>query len=86
MLWGVGMSSIYYSENIPCVQYGTGEDAPIYYRVCPKCGRYVKADDISTIPEYLDTNALCKKCGRVSMPFAAWSCELEDWQVCFGED
>lgn len=65
-------------EKTPIVQYGSGEDAPIYYRICPECGRYVKADEKSTIPEYLVANATCKIHGRVKMPFCAWACEYEE--------
>ena len=67
-----------YGENSPIVMYGEVDGCyPVFYRVCPKCGRYVKADDASRIPEYLgkDPNATCKKCGRVQMPFAAWLTE-----------
>ena len=65
-------------EDVPTVQYGTGCEAPIYYRVCPVCGKYVKADDVSTIPEYLKTNAICKKHGRVAMPFCYWGEEVDN--------
>lgn len=61
----------------PTAQYGTGEDAPIYYAVCPNCGRFVKPDKKSTIPEYLESNATCKKCGRVKMPFCCWESSLD---------
>lgn len=60
-------------ENTPTVWYGEGEESPVYYRVCPVCGRYVKADDRSTIPEYLVANATCKTHGRVAMPFCCWA-------------
>ena len=67
-----------YSENTPIVVYGDGEYSPIYYRICPKCGRYVKADERSTIPQYLESNATCKVHGRVTMPFAGWAYDWED--------
>ena len=60
-------------EKTPTVCYGSGEDSPIYYRICPICGKYVKADERSTIPEYLATNAICKIHGRVAMPFCGWA-------------
>ncbi|MBO7070545.1 MAG: hypothetical protein J6W09_04550 [Bacteroidales bacterium] len=64
-----------YGENTPTIAYGpdSGEWF-VYYRVCPKCGRYVKPDDGCRLPEYQrnDPNATCKKCGRVQMPFAWW--------------
>ena len=60
-------------EKTPTVCYGSGEDSPIYYRICPECGRYVKADDRSTIPQYLVANATCKIHGRVAMPFCDWA-------------
>ena len=62
-------------ENSPIVIYGHERDeSPMFYRVCPKCGRFVKADDATQIPEYLQDkpNATCKRCGRVQMPFAGW--------------
>lgn len=65
-------------KNHPVVQYGSGEDTPIYYRICPKCGQFVIPDEKSTIPEYLESNATCKKHGRVKMPFACWLSDLED--------
>lgn len=65
-----------YGENIPTVAYGpTWEgDYHVWYKKCPKCGRYVKADNQCRIPEYQgkEPNATCKKCGRVQMPFAWW--------------
>jgi hypothetical protein len=65
-------------ENVPTVQYGHREDSPIYFRICPECFRYVKPDEKSTIPEYLESNATCKKHGRVKMPFCAWASDYED--------
>jgi hypothetical protein len=46
-----------------------------YVRICPKCGRFVKADD-NVMGRGIDSdwiparqpNATCKKCGRVEMP------------------
>ena len=72
-----------YGENTPTVGYGPVDDCwCIFYRVCPKCGRYVKADERSKFGEYLhDTpNATCKKCGRVQMPFAWWWTDEGDEQ------
>ncbi len=42
--------------------------------VCPKCGRYVKADAKLTtdISGPVGTNATCSKCGRVTMPFEGY--------------
>ena len=44
--------------------------------VCPICGRFVKADDnVSMRGEQVDfeqSNATCKKCGRVGMLFEGW--------------
>ena len=63
-----------YGEDCPVVYYGNGEaeEGYIHFRVCPKCGRYVKADKQSRMPEYSESNATCKKCGRVQMPFFGW--------------
>jgi len=65
-------------ENVPTVQYGHGDDSPVYYRVCPVCSRYVKPDNASTIPEYLIDNATCKKHGRVKMPFCCWASDYDE--------
>lgn len=62
-------------EKSPVVKYGwPDDDSPVFYAVCPKCGRFVKADEKTKKPEYLgnEPNATCKKCGRVQMPFAGW--------------
>jgi len=49
----------------PTIVYGEGAT---FTRVCPNCGRFVKADDMSAAhPE--EPNATCKKCGRVEMNF-----------------
>ena len=64
-----------YGENTPIIVYGPHEDYyHAYYRVCPKCGRFVKPDPATRIPEYqgAEPNATCKKCGRVQMPFCTW--------------
>lgn len=67
----------YTGENWPMVQYGKGEYSPVYFRVCPVCSRFVKADQRSTIPEYLKTNATCAVHGRVAMPFCCWASDAE---------
>jgi hypothetical protein len=45
----------------------------LFIPVCPKCGRFVKADKAVTVNglgEYVSKpNATCKKDGRVEMPF-----------------
>lgn len=65
-----------YGEKTPTVMYGPTWDGEyhMYFRVCPKCGRFVKPDDKCAIPEYqsMKPNATCKKCGRVQMPFVDW--------------
>lgn len=64
-----------HGENTPIVAYGEVDGSyPVFFRVCPKCGRFVKPDDASKYGEYLgkEPNATCKKCGRVQMDFAWW--------------
>lgn len=61
-------------NKYPTVMYGDTEDAPIFYRICPKCARFVKADNKSHMPG-IAPNATCKKQGRVEMPFMAWAGE-----------
>lgn len=51
------------------------EGGATFIPVCPKCGRFVKADP--TIWENDETisdkpNATCSKCGRVEMPFEGY--------------
>ena len=54
------------------VVYGDGEGAT-FIPVCSKCGRYVRADKSVRMNDLGETkggtNATCKKCGRVLMPF-----------------
>jgi hypothetical protein len=53
----------------------------LFWRVCPKCGRFVKADPTirlalikstrdSWVPSFapVEPNATCARCGRVGMP------------------
>lgn len=58
------------------VAYGSTDDEKgqaIFVPVCPKCGRYVKADAEVAIREEYGlspiSNATCSRCGRVNMPF-----------------
>ena len=51
-----------------------GEECATFVPVCPKCGRFVKADESiefakdGSIGDNLPANATCKRCGRISMP------------------
>lgn len=58
-----------------------GDEGATFVPVCPKCGRFVKADEavsfaaddsrismIATVKPRTP-NATCVKCGRVGMPF-----------------
>jgi len=74
------MNEVEFGENTPTVAYGEdGDDLQIYFRICPKCGRFVKPDARVHLPEYQgnDPNATCKKCGRVQMPFAGWGSDFQ---------
>lgn len=62
-------------NNYPTIMYGTGAGAYVFYRICPYCGRFVKADDQSSGPD-TKPNATCKKHGRVEMPFVDYAGEL----------
>jgi hypothetical protein len=50
----------------------------VYFRVCPKCSRFVKADKTILVQgsgeEAIvhEPNATCKKHGRVEMPFMGY--------------
>lgn len=68
------------SEYTPTVMYAAVDGCiPVYYRTCPKCGRFIKPDDRTRIPEYQgdEPNATCKKCGRVQMEFCTWVDEYD---------
>ena len=55
-----------YMES-PRIVYGDGMQ---FIRVCPTCGRFVKADEVTysnEMGEYKE-NATCKRHGRVKMP------------------
>lgn len=70
-----------YSEKTPITVYGKqGEDSFAYFRVCPRCGRFVKSDDDCKMPAYQksDPNATCARCGRVQMPFLGWCIDEDD--------
>jgi hypothetical protein len=59
-------------ENLRRITYG--DTGARFLPVCPKCGRFVKADDEMMFNDDDDfdrekSNAMCKKCGRVQMPF-----------------
>lgn len=59
----------------PLVSYVGGA---AFARVCPVCGRFVKADDTITVRGLDDRvdektpNATCKRHGRVAMPFLGY--------------
>ncbi len=59
--------------DAPRVTYVTGDEAVAsFVRVCEKCGRFVKADDVVRVGfDGLDPgpNATCSKCGRTRMLF-----------------
>ncbi len=65
-----------YANNSVWVSYG----GLTFVRVCPKCGKFVKADPEITVNEELPAdqgcnakeNATCKRCGRVRMPCEGW--------------
>ena len=62
-------------ENFRRVSYAGPDHVgdPVFVPVCLTCGRFVKADGSIFVNELGrfrdDSNAECKKCGRVSMPF-----------------
>lgn len=88
------MSVLDHGEGTPIISYGpiAGENCyMVFWRVCPKCGRYVKADEAVKMPEYAGDkpNATCKKCGRVQMEFCTWDYdEVDDayaeHEYCYG--
>ena len=63
------MVNDYAYEGVRRVVYG---DGATFVPVCTGCGRFVKADKAVRVSESglrRGTNATCKKCGRVEMPF-----------------
>ena len=61
--------SEYEYAGVRRVVYGEGA---MFVPVCPKCGRFVKADMrvyIKATGLAQGTTATCSKCGRVEMPF-----------------
>jgi len=56
------------SPTTPLVSYGKLGDEPLtFVRLCPNCGKFVKADDFVEDPVAGEDNATCAKCGRVTM-------------------
>lgn len=67
-----------FEKSYPLVQYveSTEENSMMYIRLCPNCGRFVKADDRSAPPFTGKPNATCPRCGRVEMPFYGWVADM----------
>ena len=63
-------------QNLRRVCYNCGgEGVAVFVPVCPTCGRFVKADrsiSFNGLGEIIGTNATCKRCGPVQMPFEGW--------------
>lgn len=62
-------------EGVRRVTYDFGGQigVAVLIPVCPKCGRFVKADETAAANEVTGLsrkpNATCKRCGRINMPF-----------------
>ena len=57
-----------------CYEVGDGEGA-FFFRVCPKCGRFVKPGIIHVNGEgqiKSEPNAHCSRCGPVEMEFEGY--------------
>ncbi len=62
-----------YGEYTPTISYGSEEDgSKVFVRVCPNCGRFVKADKECFVNDDSKANATCKRCGRVRMDDLGW--------------
>jgi hypothetical protein len=62
-------------EDGPRVAYAFDDEGEyVCVRVCPKCGRFVKADQEVTCGQLMQglPNATCSKHGRVTMPSEGW--------------
>jgi len=61
-----------YEGRLACYKDGQGGLA-CFIPKCPKCGRFVKAGDVWVSfdgeANLERPNAVCKKCGEVTMPF-----------------
>lgn len=63
---------IYFGDYVGTPRITFGDDGATFLRVCPKCGRFVQADDLVWIDAFgrvREPNAICAKHGRVAMPF-----------------
>lgn len=60
----------------PCVSYGDGEfSGATFARVCPVCGRFVKADKTVKFDrdgQPLGRQATCRIHGRVALPWLGY--------------
>lgn len=69
--------------EFPTVAYG--EDGPIFARVCPECGLYVRAPEAATweynkfLDDYRNVRAetQCKRCGPVTLELIGWGRDFE---------
>lgn len=62
-------------REAPYVCYG--DDNAVFERVCPQCGKFVKADDTIQFGgkfehQPLPPTATCSQHGRVDMPFVGY--------------
>lgn len=67
---------IWTDSEAPMVVYGPSDTGAYFYRVCPICFRFVKADDTRRFnsegaPEDV-TDGTCKIHGRIKMPFEGY--------------
>ena len=72
------MIEVEVNENTPMKFYGLEHSPTVlaFIRICPNCGRFVKADDCAMVNGLEEVskepNATCSKCGRVTMIFDGW--------------
>lgn len=70
------MIEVELDENTPMRFYGDGPEVLAFVRLCPNCGRFVKADEevrVNGLEQLIhEPNATCSKCDRVEMVFAGW--------------
>ena len=67
---------MYEYENVRRKVYEGNEGSLVFVPVCPKCGRFVKADETVLVNGFGELkeapNATCSKCGRVEMPYEGY--------------
>lgn len=65
-------------EDAPLIVYGHERDGPVFQRLCPKCGRFLKFPQTIKWTESADGICLfqkltCSRCGEVEPYHVGWA-------------